>query len=532
LLLCTLGSYSSPSTPAAESYDTRMILSSLIPIAFLFSSVTTEEIKEEKGVLVLTDKNFDQAINENEFILVEFYAPWCGHCQALEPEYAQAAKDLAEKDSPIKLGKLDATAEKESGTKFNIEGFPTLKFFKNGKASEYNGPREAKGIVSWLEKKTGPVGKEITEVGELKKILEKEQALAVGFFNDLNGEKAKVFKDLAADYDDVNFYLVSNPAVMKEYHQKDGSIMVLKTFDEKEAHFADSLTKENLEKFVRRSTTPLVTEFNQENAAKIFSSDIVKHFLLLSSKEDKDHESRIEDLKIVAKKNRERMIFVHLNSDDDEHENVLEFFNIKKEECPTYVIFEMETSAKYLPEADKAKDLSVSGMGAFVNDYFDGKIAKAVKGAELPADWDANPVKVLVTSNFEEVAMDKTKDVFVEFYAPWCGHCKALAPVWDQIAEKYKDRKDLLIAKVDGTENEVEGVEIEGFPTLIMYKKETNEAVSYTGRRDMDDIVKFIETGEQEEAEEEDEPEEDEEDEDFEDDEEEGDDETVPKDEL
>ena len=98
----------------------------------------------------------------------------------------------------------------------------------------------------------------------------------------------------------VKFYLVSNPTVMKEYHQKDGSILVLKTFDEKEANFADSLTKENLKKFVQRSTTPLVTEFNQENAAKIFSSDIVKHFLMLSSKDDKEHDSRIEDVCIIC----------------------------------------------------------------------------------------------------------------------------------------------------------------------------------------------------------------------------------------
>jgi len=514
-----------------------MILSNFFQILLISLSVAAEDIAKEKGVLVLTDKNFDQAINENEYILVEFYAPWCGHCQSLEPEYAQAAKDLAEKDSPIKLGKLDATAEKETGTKYNIEGFPTLKFFKNGVPSDYNGPREAKGIVSWLDKKTGPPCTEITKEGELKEILEKDQALAVGFFNDLEGEKSKIFKNVASDYDDVSFYLVSNPAVMKEYHQKDGSILVLKTFDEKEAHFADTLTKENLEKFVRRSTTPLVTEFNQENAAKIFSSDIVKHFLLLSSKGDKEHESRIEELKIVSKQNKERMIFVHLDVADEEHENVLEFFGITKEQCPTYVIFEMESSAKYVP-AENANDISVSSMGGFVNDYFDGKLQKAIKSAELPADWDANPVKVLVTSNFEEVVQDKTKDVFVEFYAPWCGHCKALAPIWDQIAEKYADRKDLMFAKVDGTENEIDGVEIEGFPTLIMYKKETNEAVDYVGKRELDDLVKFIETGEQEEAEEEDEPDDEDEDleddEDFKDDEEDDmdEDDFAPKDEL
>jgi len=102
-------------------------------------------------VVELTDSNFDKNVLQSEDMwLVEFYAPWCGHCKNLAPHWDSAASELKGK---VKLGALDATVHTVMAGKYGVQGFPTIKYFpagkKDGRAEEYDGGRTSSDIVSW-----------------------------------------------------------------------------------------------------------------------------------------------------------------------------------------------------------------------------------------------------------------------------------------------------------------------------------------------------------------------------------------------
>ena len=145
---------------------------------------TTKRVRgdDDSHVLALTKDTFDEVLKNNKYLLVKFVAPWCGHCKSLVPAYAAAAKILAESGSEIKLASVDATIEQDLAQKFEVKGYPTIKFFSDGTTFEYSGGRTQDEIVSWLKKKTGPAADELKTVDDLNKLKKAGDVVVIGAF--------------------------------------------------------------------------------------------------------------------------------------------------------------------------------------------------------------------------------------------------------------------------------------------------------------------------------------------------------------
>ena len=394
------------------------------------------DIERSEGIYVLTTDNYDRAVSELETLLVYFYAPWCGHCRALGPEFVKAGQTLREKDSPIKLGKVDGTEETELMDKHQVTGYPTLKLYRRGEVVPYTGGRMAPEIVEWLEKKTGPPANILDTVEDVDTFISGNDVAVVGIFTEPGDQLAK-YEKACLDYDDYGVHypvgLTRSKEAKEKYGGQDG-IILFKKSDEERVLYSGDFSVESIRNFITENALPNLIEFNHENAQKMFKSpnDGKSHLLIFHNKSSESYQEEIEMLGRVSKGFREKVLFVSVDVEEEDHRRMLEFLGVRhrinNDTFPAMRIITMKDSSG--PVRYKPEDTTVSEQNvvSFVKAYIEGKVPRDYFVEPLPADWDNKPVKYLTAVNLKSFIEDRSKHSLVMFYAPWCGHCKTLAP--------------------------------------------------------------------------------------------------------
>lgn len=452
-------------------------------------------LAKEEDVLELGDSDFESTIAEHDTALVMFYAPWCGHCKKLKPEYAKAAEDLIRNDPPVALVKVDCTeAGKETCNKHSVNGYPTLKIFRHGEFSqEYSGPREAPGIVKYMKAQVGPSSKELQTVQDLELILATEkEGIVVGFFEKESDLKTAFLKVADQLREKVTFAHATSKAVLDKQGVKNGIVLfrpvhLQNKFEDNSVTYKGKADTSDIKEFISSNFHGLVGHRTPTNKHEFENPLVIAYYNVDYVKNAKGTNYWRNRILKVAKAFKGKANFAISAKDEFQpeiNEFGLEFFKGDK----PVVVARGAKNRKFVLKGE----FSIEALETFVNDVLDGKLEPYLKSEPIPETQEGY-VKVAVAKNFEEVVLENGRDALVEFYAPWCGHCKKLAPIYDELAEKLKD-EDIDIVKLDATTNDVpDGYNVRGFPTLYWVPKNSKDAPErYDGGRELDDFVKYV----------------------------------------
>ncbi|RZC35474.1 Thioredoxin domain containing protein [Asbolus verrucosus] len=452
-------------------------------------------LAEKDYVLELNDNDFDKEIAQHGIAVVMFYAPWCGHCKKLKPEYEKAAEEMNRNDPSVAFIKIDCTeAGKETCSKYNIESYPTLKIFQSGEFSQdYDGPRKASGIVDYIEARIGPSSKEITSIEDLDKFVTmKNDVCVVGFF-EKETELKEIFLKLADKLrEKVKFAHSSSKSVLEKERIVNGIVLFRQSylrnkFEEARVAYTGKAASEDINDFIAKNYHGLVGHRKPENREDFKNPSVIAYYDIDYSKNPKGTNYWRNRILKIALQYKNQITFAMSSKDDFHHELSDYDFDIASENKP-FVVAKNTKEQKFV-----LKDpFSVEALEKFVKNFLEGTLEPYLKSEPIPEINDG-PVIIAVAKSFDELVVNNDKDTLVEFYAPWCGHCKRLTPVYEQLAQKLKD-EDVVVVKMDATANEIPtNYSISSYPSIYWVPKNSkNNPVLYEGERKLEDFIKYV----------------------------------------
>ncbi|KAL2653309.1 hypothetical protein R1flu_021437 [Riccia fluitans] len=329
-------------------------------------------------VLDLTPDTLPAAIAKHNMIFVEFYAPWCGHCKRLAPEFERAAQLLAETSSYVKLAKIDADKYKSVTSKYDIQGFPTLRLFVDGiPEPEYEGPRSTDALVAYVLRAVAPdisVLPSEAELNSFLKNLSDSSPIFLGF-----GLDESVLKEPATKYKKKAWFAVvedvSDKLMMEFDFDKKPALVVTHPELEEQAVYYGPFGGADLEVFVRVNLMPLVTKMSSETLKHLREDGRPIVLGIYSGRQSDSAAQFIKMLKSAAPANRG---FVFAYVDAAMWPAFVKPFGVEKTTVlPTVVIWNglAEYSAHEDEEAFTASDAQAQ-ITRFLQDFKSNKVKR------------------------------------------------------------------------------------------------------------------------------------------------------------
>lgn len=344
------------------------------------TAAESEQQKQQLGidsgkVLELDESNFDAAISSFDYILVDFYAPWCGHCKRLAPQLDKAASILADLKKPISIAKIDADKYKRVGSKYGIDGYPTLKIFMHGVPTEYYGPRKADLLVRFLKKF---VAADVAILNSDSAISEFVEAAGTSFPIFIGfGLNESAISHFAVKYKKRAWFSVAkdfSDKTMEFYDFDKVPALVARHPNYDEQSIFDGPFEENfVEDYIKQSLLPLTLPITEETL-RLLKDDERKVILTILEDETDDRSKKLlKLLKAAASANRD-FVFVFVGF--KQWQGFAESFDVsKKTKLPKMVVWDGDEEYFSVVGSESVEDEDQgSQITHFIQGYKDGNI--------------------------------------------------------------------------------------------------------------------------------------------------------------
>ncbi|XP_059640516.1 protein disulfide isomerase-like 1-6 [Cornus florida] len=423
--------------------------------------------KAQRIVIELNSDNKKRVIDENGFVLVLGYAPWCPRSAELMPQFAEAATSLKELGSPLVMAKLDAERYPKAASNLGVKGFPTLLLFINGSSQPYNGGFTSQDIVIWARKKTGVPVIRINSVNEAKEFLEKHSTFVVGLFKKFEGSDYEEFVKAATSDNEIQFVETSTVDVAKflfpDIKPQIIFLGLVKSEPERYTTFEGAFKMDKILQFLDHNKFPLVTIVTELNSVRAYSSPIKRQVYVFADADDfKNH---LEPLQDIARKFKSEIMFLYI---DIKEENLakpfLTLFGLEESEDSVVAAFDNRGSSKYLLESD----LRPSKIEEFCLGLLDGSLAPYYKSQPIPDNKEAG-IQIIVGKTLDNLVLSSPKNIILEVHTPWCINCEATSKKVEKLAKHFKGLNDLIFARIDASANEHPKLQVDDYPTLLLY---------------------------------------------------------------
>ncbi|KAF9962725.1 hypothetical protein BGZ70_007945 [Mortierella alpina] len=200
--------------------------------------------------------------------LIEYYAPWCGHCKALAPIYEQLAVALKDK---VNVAKIDCTTNEEICQKALIRGYPTIRLHQHGESIEYRKQRSVEAMTEFALAAIVPSVKPIT-LEQLPEIRHTKDVTFV-YVHDAKTQPettALIERQSQIYYETVDLYESQDPELARELSVSSPSLTVLK--DNRQYTYPGSLTDSAaVQEWIKEIRKPLVLSLTNTNVGRFLS---------------------------------------------------------------------------------------------------------------------------------------------------------------------------------------------------------------------------------------------------------------------